>query len=129
MSAIPESHRDLIDGPLIASLSTVGPDGSPQVTAIWFVAEGHTVHVSIIATRQKFKNVVAHPQATLFVVDPKNPFRTLEIRGTVTVREDPDLELFAKVFRHYGQDPATAPAIHEGRVVISLTPTHVVSQG
>jgi hypothetical protein len=38
MPTIPESHRDLLD----ASLSTVGDDGAPQVTAIWFVFEGDT---------------------------------------------------------------------------------------
>jgi hypothetical protein len=40
MPTIPESHRDPVEGPLIASLSTAGADGAPQVTAIRFVFEG-----------------------------------------------------------------------------------------
>ncbi|MFV8166136.1 PPOX class F420-dependent oxidoreductase [Mycobacterium sp. 134] len=129
MPTIPESHRDLAETPLVASLSTVGADGTPQVTAIWFVAEGHTVQISLLQTRQKYRNVAARPQATLFVIDPKNPFRTLEIRGTVKIDEDSDLALFERVFRHYGQDPATSGAPTEGRVVVTLSPTHVVAQG
>lgn len=129
MPTIPESHRDLAETPLVASLSTVGADGTPQVTAIWFVAGGDTVQISLLQTRQKYRNVAARPQATLFVIDPKNPFRTLEIRGTVTIDEDSDLALFERVFRHYGQDPATSGAPTEGRVAVTLSPTHVVAQG
>ncbi|OMC36297.1 PPOX class F420-dependent enzyme [Mycobacterium sp. GA-1841] len=129
MQIIPESHRDLAETPLVASLSTVGADSTPQVTAIWYVLEGDAVRISLVRTRQKYKNLVAHPQATLFVIDPQNPFRTLEIRGTVKVDEDSGLELFDRVFRHYGADPATAGAAREGRVAVTLVPTRVVAQG
>jgi PPOX class probable F420-dependent enzyme len=129
MPTIPQSHRDLVEAPLVASRSTVGADGTPQVTAIWFVVEGDTVQISLVRARQKCKNVIAHPHATLFIIDPKNPFRTLEIRGTVRVAEDPDLLLFEQVFRHYGQDPATVAAPREGRVAVTLLPTRVVVQG
>ncbi|TGD87885.1 PPOX class F420-dependent oxidoreductase [Mycolicibacterium sp. CH28] len=129
MTSIPESHQDLAQAPLVASLSTVGADGTPQVTAIWFVVDGDTVKTSFVTARQKYKNVVARPQATLFIIDPQNPFRTLEIRGTVEVGEDPGLELFEKVVRHYGQDPETFPAPREGRVAVTLRPTRVVAQG
>ncbi|OHV06203.1 PPOX class F420-dependent oxidoreductase [Mycobacterium talmoniae] len=129
MPTIPDTHRDLVEAPLIASLATVGPDGTPQVTAIWFVAEGNTIELSLLATRQKYKNMVARPQATLFLIDPKNPFRTLEIRGTAEAGEDPDLALFEKVVRHYGHEPASFPVPNEGRVAITLRPTRVVAQG
>jgi PPOX class probable F420-dependent enzyme len=129
MTSIPESHQDLAQAPLVASLSTVGADGTPQVTAIWFVVDGDAVKTSFVTARQKYMNVVAHPQATLFIIDPQNPFRTLEIRGTVDVGEDPGLELFEKVVRHYGQDPETFPAPREGRVAVTLRPTRVVAQG
>ncbi|WP_059020482.1 PPOX class F420-dependent oxidoreductase [Mycobacterium sp. M26] len=129
MTAIPESHHDLVEAPHVASLSTIGADGTPQVTAIWFVSDGDTVQTSLVTARQKYKNVVARPQATLFIIDPQNPFRTLEIRGTVEVGEDPNLELYERVVRHYGQDPDTFPAPREGRVAVTLRPTRVVAQG
>lgn len=129
MTAIPESHHDLAESPLVASLSTIGADGTPQVTAIWYVLDGDTVKTSLVTTRQKYKNVVARPQATLFIIDPQNPFRTLEIRSTVEVDDDPNLELFGRVARHYGEDPDTFPAEREGRVAVTLRPTRVVAQG
>ncbi|MGU3498765.1 PPOX class F420-dependent oxidoreductase [Mycobacterium sp. C31M] len=129
MAIIPESHRDLIDAPLVASLSTIGADGTPQVTAVWFVIEDDAVQISLLRTRQKYRNVTERPQATLFIIDPENPFRTLEIRGTVNVDDDSDLTLFERVFRHYGQDPTASGAPTAGRVAVTLRPTRVVAQG
>ncbi|MGO9100214.1 MAG: PPOX class F420-dependent oxidoreductase [Mycobacterium sp.] len=129
MPKIPESHRDLIETPGIASLSTVGTDGTPQVTALWYLADGDTVKTSLMTSRQKYRNIVAHPKATLFIIDPANPFRTLEVRAEASVDDDPDLALFERIVRHYGQDPDNFPAPRDNRVVLTLTPTHVVAQG
>jgi hypothetical protein len=92
------------------------------------VVDGDTAQISLVRARQNYKNVIAHPHATLFIIDPKNPFPTLEIRGTVQVAKDPDLSLFEQVFRHYGHDPATVAAPREGRVAFTLLPTRVVTQ-
>jgi PPOX class probable F420-dependent enzyme len=129
MATIPASHRDLVETPGIASLSTVGVDGFPQVTALWYLAEGDTLKTSLMTTRQKYKNVVAHPKATLFIIDPTNPMRTLEVRADASIEEDPDLDLFERIVRHYGQDPDNFPAPRDNRVVLVLTPTRVVAQG
>ncbi|WP_051032322.1 PPOX class F420-dependent oxidoreductase [Nocardia veterana] len=125
----PPTHRDLIDSPHTATLSTVGADGIPQVTALWYLAEKDSIAISVPADRQKYKNVVAHPKATLFVIDPANPFRTLEIRGTTSTEPDSDLELFERVVRHYGHDPAAFPAGDADRVALRLIPIRVVAQG
>lgn len=129
MTAIPESHRDLIETPGVASLSTIGPDGLPQVTAIWYLADGDVVRTSLMTSRQKYKNIEARPLATLFVIDPANPMRTLEVRAEVEIADDPDLALFERVVRHYGMDPETFPAPREGRVAVTLKPLRVVAQG
>jgi predicted pyridoxine 5'-phosphate oxidase superfamily flavin-nucleotide-binding protein len=46
VTTFPDSHRDLINSPHIATLSTVGADGAPQVTALWYIADGDTVATS-----------------------------------------------------------------------------------
>jgi PPOX class probable F420-dependent enzyme len=129
MATIPESHRDLIDGANVGALSTVGKDGAPQVTALWYLADGDAVVLSLTTDRQKYKNAVRHPRVTLFVIDPTNPFRTLEIRGDTSIEEDPDLAVFDRIIRHYGQDPASFPAPRDNRVVLRLIPTRVVANG
>jgi PPOX class probable F420-dependent enzyme len=110
VTSIPASHRDLIEGANIGAFSTVGRDGGPQVTALWYLTDGDTVVLSVTTDRQNYKNAVRHPRATLFVIDPTNPFRSLEVRGDASIEEDPDLTVFEQIIRHYGQDPTTFPA-------------------
>jgi hypothetical protein len=62
MPAIPASHRDLLDGQ-VATLGTIGPDGRPQLSAVWFLADGDTVRLSLNTARQKTKNLQANPAA------------------------------------------------------------------
>jgi PPOX class probable F420-dependent enzyme len=88
---ISASHRDLLENPHPVAFATVGADGQPQVTAIWAMLDGDVVRTSLHKSRQKYKNLLAHPQVTLFVIDPQNPYRTLEVRGTAEITAAPDL--------------------------------------
>lgn len=126
---LPTSHLDLLDAPGVGALSTLGPDGYPQVTAIWFVRDGDTIVTSLTSDRQKHKNAVRHPQVTLFVIDPSNPFRTIEVRGDLTSEPDPGLDTLRRVLTHYGQDIDSFPAPKENRVTVTITPHRVVTNG
>lgn len=82
-ATIPDSHRDLLDGPIIAAFSTIMPDGHPQVTPVWCSYDGTHVIVNASKERQKHKNILKRPQVTLMLFDPENQFRWIEIRGIV----------------------------------------------
>jgi PPOX class probable F420-dependent enzyme len=127
--AIPASHRDLLDSPIPVALATIGADGYPQVTAIWAVADGDQVLTSLTSARQKLKNIQARPQATVFVIDPTNPYRTLEIRGDVTVVPDPELVTLKRILAAYGTDLDSFDAPLDGRQTVTLHPTRVVAIG
>src|ERR1700753_805408 len=101
---IPATHLDLLAAPPAATLATIGPTGHPQLTAVWAISDGDTVVISVTEDRQKAKNLRNRPQATLFVVDPANPQRTLEVRADVTVESDPELTGLTKVLSAYGLD-------------------------
>ena len=127
--SIPPSHRDLLDAPNPVALATIGPTGLPQVTAIWVILDGDTVVTSLAGIRQKLKNLQARPQATVFAVDPANPYRTLEVRGTVTIEPDPELGTLHKVLAAYGTELASFPGPLEDRTTVTLHPSHVVALG
>ncbi len=84
---------------------------------------------SLTGTRQKLRNLRARPQAAVFVVDPGNPYRTLEIRGDVTIAPDPELATLVKVLTAYGTDLASFQGPLDDRTTVTLHPTHVVVQG
>lgn len=80
---IPESFRDLIDGPRVAALTTVMPDGGPQTTVVWCNFDGTHVLVNTMRGFRKEKNMRRNPRVTLLCYDPREPLRSLEVRGTV----------------------------------------------
>jgi PPOX class probable F420-dependent enzyme len=130
LTKIPESHQDLVStAGRVGTLSTVGADGTPQVTALWYLLDGDVVRMSAVSSRQKTKNVLAHPQATMFFIDPSNPYRTLELRGTVSVEEDADLAFLGRLLGNYGTDLDSFPGEKEDRLVLTLTPTHETTYG
>lgn len=128
-ATIPASHRDLLEQPIPVALATVGATGHPQVTYIWAVLDGDVVVTSLAGVRQKLKNLRARPRATVFVGDPGNPYRTLEVRGDVTIEPDPDLSTLKAVLAAYGSDLESFGGPLEGRVTVTLRPTRVVAQG
>jgi PPOX class probable F420-dependent enzyme len=128
-TTIPTTHRDLLEAPIPVALATIGPTGHPQVTAIWVILDGDTVVTSLTEARQKLKNLRACPQATLFVIDPRNPYRTLEVRADVTIEPDPELSTLERVLDAYNTDLASFAGPTEDRVAVTLRPTRVVAQG
>jgi PPOX class probable F420-dependent enzyme len=131
MTAIPESHRDLLDTAPVGGVATIGPDGVPQVTASWFVAEDDgTVRMSLNTTRQKVKNLMRRPESTLFFMDPANPYRTLEIRARAEIEPDPDYIFADRVGATYGgADVRTMDQPGETRVVVTFVPVKVNTFG
>ncbi|MEJ2857715.1 MULTISPECIES: TIGR03618 family F420-dependent PPOX class oxidoreductase [unclassified Saccharothrix] len=100
---VPETHRDLLDVQT-AVLATVGEDGRPQVTATWFYydAVDDRLKLWLLDNRQKTRNMRANPRVTLFILDPRNQFRTLEIRAEARLAPDPDLVLERRIAPKYG---------------------------
>lgn len=130
---VPASHADLLTAPHTGALATLAPDGRPQVTALWFLYDeaAGVVRISLNAGRQKFKNVGARPVATLFVLDPANSQRTIEVRGDVTIEPDPDYVFADQVSAHYGGfvDLRTVDQPGDTRHVVTLTPVKINTWG
>jgi PPOX class probable F420-dependent enzyme len=126
---IPDSHRDLAGVPNTIALSTLNADGSIQTTAVWALVEEGIVRMSLATARQKYRNLVARPEATLFAVDPANPYRTLEVRATVTIEfDDAEHSFQRRVFAAYGMEPS-AELLAEERVVVTFHATRINTMG
>jgi len=125
MATIPDSHRDLLDAP-VATLATVGADGRPQLSAVWFLADADNVRVSLNTARQKTKNLQANPAATLFILDTANPARYLELRGTAQVAPDDDYAFADQVGAKYGGvDLRNMDQPGQSRVVVTIDPVRI----
>jgi PPOX class probable F420-dependent enzyme len=129
MTTVPASHQDLLKAD-VAVLATIGQDGYPQVTALWFLFDDGTIKLSLNTTRQKVKNLQAHSECTFFILDPANPYRTLEIRARATISPDLDYAFAKKLGAKYGGvDLRANDRPDETRVVVSLQPIKVNTWG
>jgi PPOX class probable F420-dependent enzyme len=128
--AVPASHHDLLDAAGTAALVTLDSHGRPQTTAVWYAVDGEgRLTTSITDQRQKYKNLVANPEVDLFVIDPTNPFHTLEIRGTVELVADPEHTGLATVAEKYATPVADLIAYGGNRYTVLITPRRVVTNG
>ena len=123
-NSIPDSHRDLLEGDF-ATLATVGADGYPQVSEVWFLAEGDQVALSLNTARQKVRNLEAEPACTVLLLDLQNPYRYLEIRGTAAVEPDDDRAFAEQVGAKYDADLREHDAPGDRRVIVRIVPWRV----
>lgn len=119
--------RPLLEQPNTAVLVTLGPDGSPHASPVWFRLDGSRVLVSTTDDRQKFRNVSRDPRVALTVFDPASPLRYVEVRGRVTVSADPDGEVRDTISRAHGfPDGSAFDPPGARRVVLTIEPTKIL---
>jgi PPOX class probable F420-dependent enzyme len=135
-SEIPVSHRDLVECPPVAALTTLLPDGYPQTTVVWCDFDGECVRVNTMRGFAKERNMRRDPRVTLLCYDPHHPLRSLEVRGRVVemteegAREHLD-ELAStyagRPIRYFGDAILARFAETEVPVLCRIRPTHVVA--
>jgi PPOX class probable F420-dependent enzyme len=128
---IPTGFADLLESKALANVATIGPGGEPQVNPVWFDWDGTYVYFSQTTTRQKYHNVQRDPRIALSIVDPENPYRYLEVRGSVA-RIDPDpnkafIDKMAQKYLGVEHYPWNRP--QDERVVVVVEPEHTTHMG
>jgi len=85
MKKFPPEYLDLLKDETKAFLflATTMPDGSPQITPIWFNTDDNHILINTNEGRTKDRNMKARPKIALVIQDPKNPYRYLQIRGEI----------------------------------------------
>ena len=125
MTTFPQSHHDLLDADL-ATLATIGSNGIPQQTVVWFLHEDGSLKLSLNSSRLKTKNLTKRPQCSLLVLDPAVAQRYLEVRGTATLEPDDDYTFARRVGAKYGgADLSEHDGPGESRVIVTIAPTNV----
>ena len=130
MAKLTEFAKKLIDGKNLASVATLMPDGSPQVSPVWVEREGDTVVVNATTTRQRYRNVRRDPRVALCIFDMNNIYSNVMIRGKVTeiTREGAEEDIDRLSMKYNGRKyPDHSP--ERPRVIIRITPEHVSEWG
>jgi PPOX class probable F420-dependent enzyme len=129
---IPEKYLDLFTGKkALASLATVMPDGSPQVTPVWFDYEGGKIRINTARGRVKARNMTVGSRVAVAIIDPDNPYRYVQIRGSVaTVSEQgADAHIDSLAMKYLGKDKYPYGQPGEVRVIFTIEPLSVSPMG
>lgn len=132
MAAIPEQYQDLLttEKKAFATIATVQPDGSPQVTPVWFDTAGDKIRVNSARGRVKDRNMQQGARVALSIMDPDNPYRYVQVRGTVTkvTEEGARAHIDTLSHKYLGKDyPFARPG--EVRVQYEITPAKAQGMG
>ena len=127
MTSIPDSHRDLL-GEQVLTLATIGSTGRPQLSNVWFLAEGDTIKMSLNTARQKVKNLQANPACSVIITGTP-PYRYLEIRGDAEITPDDDYEFADRVGAKYQADLRERDQPGDKRLVVTIRPARVRAWG
>jgi PPOX class probable F420-dependent enzyme len=131
MAAIPEKYHDIFQKKAFAQLATIMPDGTPQVSPVWFEFDGQNILVNTAKGRVKDQNMRRDKRVGIDIMDPDNPYRHLSIRGRVVdITEngaDAHIDKLAK--KYIGQDRYPYRANGEVRVIYKIQPEGIHSMG
>ncbi|KPK09256.1 MAG: hypothetical protein AMJ56_10880 [Anaerolineae bacterium SG8_19] len=134
---IPDSHLDLLLEPIDGVLTTLMPDGQPQMSIVWGDYDGQYVLINTTLERQKGQNMLANPKVNVLMIDPKNVARFLEVRGEVTEitqegaidHADKQTKAYTKNAkeRFYGEIYPLEQQEKETRVIVKILPKKVTT--
>lgn len=123
--ALPDAARQLFDGPNFVTVATIDPDGKPQLSIVWAKRDGDDVLFSTIKGRRKYANLVRDGRASALVYPADDPYSYAEVRGAVTLTDDPAAGLINELALKYtGQPFGDRPG--EQRVIVRIVPDRVV---
>ncbi len=122
---IPSQFLDLFQKKAFASLATVMPDGTPQVTPVWVDYDGERVVVNSARGRRKDRNMKVGASVALSIMDPDNAYRHLQVRGRVSevTEQGADAHIDRMAKKYLGKDKYPFRQPGEVRVLYKITPS------
>ena len=122
----PEQFFDLLNdnSKALLYLATIMPDGSPQVTPVWFEIDGEYILINTNEGRVKDRNMRVRRKVAMTIQDPNDAYRYLGVRGEVVsyTTEGAD-EHINKLSLKYDNEPWTYRETQR-RIIFKIKPTH-----
>ena len=131
----PEEREAFLTAQRTCRVATVGADGAPHVSALWFVWDGTALWMNSVVASQRWTNLVRDPRVSV-LVDAGQEFLELcgvELIGTVDVvgevpRTGEPSDLLDEPERLFGDKYAGGSFVADGRHAwLRLVPEKVVS--
>lgn len=117
MVSLPPPARDLLEGPHLAHVVTVDPDGAPQVSCVWVGLDGDDVLFGSLGPFRKIRNLERDPRIALSVESPNlndmGMREYLVVQGTARVEPGGAPELLQRLAHVYVGPDARFPPMDD----------------
>jgi len=126
-----EKARALIARPVLASLATLNPDGSPQITPLWVDRDGDDVLFNTAQGRKKARNMEKDARVAVTVIDPDDAYNVVAFQGTVIeeTTDGADAHIDALAKKYLGVDEYPMRRESEVRIKLRVRTDHIAMQG
>lgn len=128
MGRLTAEQAQLLLDPNFATVGTLDPDGSPQLTIVWIDWDGENVLFNTAAGRAKPRNLARDPRVSVLVTDRRDGYRWVEIfgRGELTTEgADAHIDKLARKYTGEGWKPRAG----EQRLLVRVRPERVSAYG
>ncbi|GAA4250207.1 PPOX class F420-dependent oxidoreductase [Dactylosporangium darangshiense] len=99
---LPEGLLELLERPSLCYLTTLMPDGSPQITQTWVDTDGKHILINTVRGHQKVRNIERDPRVAVAIGDSDEPRRYYQVRGRViSIDEEGAAEHIDKLAHRY----------------------------
>jgi PPOX class probable F420-dependent enzyme len=129
VDAVPESFDEVFRSKAVAIVSTLGPDGAPHVSPVWYFWDGEHIKFQVFTTFQKYKNLTRDPRISVAVIDPNNSAHYIEFRGTATISNEREDELDRAIARKYLDSEPNPHELADQTRSVTVTPHRIITMG
>jgi PPOX class probable F420-dependent enzyme len=127
-ATIPADYIHLVENPNYGHLGTIRPDDTAQVNPMWYLFDGETIRFTHTTKRGKYRNLQHNPSMSLAISDPDDPFRYLEVRGSLQqVIPDPEGAFYVVLGKRYGNAEQQPPKDSPDRVILVMSIDKVIA--
>jgi PPOX class probable F420-dependent enzyme len=114
---IPDSAREVLEGPGLAHLVTIDPDGRPQVSIVWAGLDGDEIVAGHLPEHRKIRNIRRDPRVALSVETANTNeiglAEYLVVHGRARITEGGAAELLQRLARTYLGPEVKFPPVDE----------------
>jgi len=130
MATLTDKHREFLDNPFVASVTTLRKDGSPHETVVWIDTDNGKVVFNTAVGRAKERYLRNDPRVGVMVIDPENAYRWVSVSGKAELTtEGADAEIDKLSKKYLGKDEYPWRNPEEQRINVRITPEDVEATG
>lgn len=135
IAKIPDAYKSLFESTTDVLLTTISPKGYPHSTLVWSSYNGTNLLLNTGIGYHKERNMRKNPKVSVFVSDPKDRLRWVEVQGDAELIEEGAVEHLNKLSlaytgkRDFYKDLMPQLEDKETRVIVKITPKKVLTSG